>query len=287
MLEHERIDLIAVYTQPDRKAGRHQKIMPSPVKLEALKSGINTFQPASLKNTIEQNVFLSLGADLLVVAAYGLILPKVILDSVQFPINVHASLLPRWRGAAPIQRAIMAGDTETGISIMRIVEELDAGPVWLKQVCAIDAHETGGEMLEKLSVLGASTISETIDMILNDTIEETPQKHSLASYASKITARDRWLSWQDSAKTLAHATRALAPIPAARAQLGPLSVKILEATEIKVFDPGHMPGSILNCSATGIDIATGNGILRVTKIQPAGKKIMDAAQFSNGYGMQF
>ena len=209
------------------------------------------------------------------------------MDSVQFPINVHASLLPRWRGAAPIQRAIMAGDTETGISIMRIVEELDAGPVWLKQKYTIGGNDTGGKVLKELSNLGASALNEAIGMIINDTIKEKPQEHSLANYASKITAKDRLLSWDDSARTLERIVRALAPRPGARAQLGPFSVKILEAKEIQTFDSGVIPGSVLSSSALGIDVATGQGILRIAKIQPAGKKIMDAAQFSSGYGMQF
>ena len=245
------------------------------------------FQPKSLNDTAAQNAFISQRAALLVVAAYGLIIPRVILDSVHFPINVHASLLPRWRGAAPVQRAIMAGDRETGISIMRIEEELDAGPVWLKRRYAINNHDTGGQVLEKLSVMGASALSEAIDMIRNDKIKETPQVHSLASYASKITAKDRSLSWEDSAKKLAHIVRALASRPAARAQLGPLSVKILEAKNIEFHDLKHKPGTILSCSPEGVDVATGQGILRVTKIQPAGKKMMSAAQFSSGYGKQF
>lgn len=286
LLEDPRIDLIAVYTQPDRPAGRGRRVAMSPVKTRALAAAVPVQQPASLRDAEAVAQFVALAPALLVVAAYGLILPPTVLAAATNSINVHASLLPRWRGAAPIQHAILAGDVESGISIMRVVERLDAGPVWLRLACPIAADDTGGSLHDKLARLGGIALRAAIDQLCAGIVNEEPQEESLATYAHKITAADRALDWRAPASDLARRVRALAPLPGAHGRIGALEVKILAATALAT-DPGAVPpGSIVARAAAGIDIATGAGVLRLTELQPPGKQRLSAAAFLNGYGAQ-
>ncbi len=280
---HRRIDIIAVYTQPDRPAGRGRRPQPSAVKQTAIDLSIPVFQPASLKPRGEIEAFQSLGAQILVVVAYGLLLPPAIISQPRLVLNVHASLLPRWRGAAPIQRAIMAGDEETGISIMRIVAALDAGPVLLQRSCKIDDSDTAGVLHDKLARLGADSLEAAIDDLLNDRLVETSQEEGEAVYAPKISAEDRVLDWTQDARELARRVRALNPAPVTTTQFKTTKVKVWSATAVDAA-PGNQPGTIVAANDDGIDIATAHGVLRVTRLQPAGKRCMSAAEFINGFG---
>lgn len=282
LTDHGGVEVVAVYTQPDRRAGRGRKAQASPVKRLAESRSIPVVQPQTLKDPESRATFLALEADLLVVAAYGLILPDAVLAAPRLALNVHASLLPRWRGAAPIQRAIMAGDTETGISMMRVVAALDAGPVLLQRSCAITPTDTGGTLHDKLAVLGAACLRKTIDDFLAGTPPETPQDERLVCYAEKITAADRALDWTASAATLARRVRALNPVPAATMTLAETPIKVWEAVALD-GPVDAAPGRIVTFGDAGIDIATSDGLLRITRLQAPGKRPLSAAEFVNGF----
>jgi len=285
LLHRADIDLRAVYTQPDRPAGRGRRLTASPVKRRALDAGLPIEQPENLKSSADLDTLAAYAPDLLVVAAYGLLLPAPVLALPRYPINVHASLLPRWRGAAPIQHALLAGDRQSGISSMRIVQKLDAGPVWLKRACPIDAHDTGGSLHDKLARLGAETLAAALDLLASDAIEEQAQDEALVTYASKLTAADRELDFTASAAALERRVRAFNPVPGARARLGSLEVKVLVAHLLDGVC-SDVPGTVIACSVEGIDVACGDGLLRITELQPPGKQAMTAAAFLNGYGEQ-
>lgn len=279
---HPQIDVVAVYTQPDKPAGRGQLRKHGSVKQAAMDFSIPVLQPTSLKSAAETVRFQSYSAELLVVAAYGLILPQEIIDTQQIALNVHASLLPRWRGAAPIQRAIMAGDQHTGITMMRVVEKLDAGPILLQKRCAITASETAGSLHDKLMLLGAKALTTVIDDWLTGRINETPQNESKAVYANKITTDDRILDWTRSAVQLERQVRALYPSPIATMKLGTERLKVWSADVVA----GHSRqpfGTVVATGESGIDIATGDRLLRITRLQPDGKRAMSALDFINGF----
>jgi methionyl-tRNA formyltransferase len=278
------VDIVAVYTQPDRPAGRGRRVTASPIKNLAREHRLPIEQPERFSGPGVIDRFRALAPDLLVVAAYGLILPGEVIAVPRLgAINVHASLLPRWRGAAPIQRAILAGDTETGISIMRIVEALDAGPVWLIKRCAILPADTGGSLHDRLATLGAECLTEAIDLLLADKVVEHPQRESLATYAAKIGRDDRVLNWHESAAVIARRVRALNPTPGATTEIAGLNLKIWRCEVLDVAS-GARTGTVVGDSAAGIDIAAGEGVLRITELQPAGKRRMSASAFINGYG---
>ena len=281
--EYSAVDLIAVYTQPDRQAGRGRKVSSSAVKKFAMEHGLPVCQPEHFRDEEALHGFRQLNADVLVVAAYGLILPAEILDSVRFPLNVHASLLPRWRGAAPIQRAIMEGDEETGISIMRVVPELDAGPVWLVRRCPISAQDTGGSLHDRLAALGAEALLEALEACQQGNAMEQPQDDAAATYAYKLTNEDRNIEWSKTAQQIDRTVRALCPFPGARFTLKNESIKLLGG-EMYPIDGRPTPGSLLSADAAGLLFATGDGGYRITRLQPAGKKPMDSQAFLNGYG---
>lgn len=284
LYNHLGIELIGVYTQPDRPAGRGRRQQASPVKRTATELSIPVYQPKTLKAVDEIATFHKLDADLLVVAAYGLILPQAVIDQPGLSVNVHASLLPRWRGAAPIQRAIMAADERTGISMMRVVEALDAGPVLTQVACPIESIDTSGTLQDKLASLGASCLKATIDDYLAGTLTEVPQDERDIVYAKKITARDRMLDWQLGAAALARQVRALNPTPVATAMLGTAKIKVWSASSLPGNRPtAAAPGSIATATNTGIDVVTGKGLLRITELQPEGKRAMSAADFLNGF----
>ncbi|MFP6780734.1 MAG: methionyl-tRNA formyltransferase [Gammaproteobacteria bacterium] len=279
---HPKVDVVAVYTQPDRRAGRGRRRQLSPVKQTALDLRIPVYQPTNFKDPKDISVFAAHGADLFVVAAYGLLLPRSIIEAPRLAINVHASLLPRWRGAAPIQRCILANDQQSGISMMRIVEELDAGPVLSQQACAITPIETAGSLHDKLAELGALCLRNTIDAYLTNRLSEVVQDESQVTYAKKITADDRPIGWSNSADALERQIRALNPSPAATCNLGSLSVKIISALALTDAGIGQA-GEIIAANHSGIDVGTGDGVLRITRLQPQGKKAMDAKDFVNGF----
>lgn len=279
---HRDVEIVALYTQPDRPAGRGRRAKPSAVKQAALALSIPVLQPDSLRQPAEIEAFRALESDLLVVAAYGLLLPQAIIEQARLALNVHASLLPRWRGAAPIQRAIMAGDTETGISIMRVVEKLDAGPVLVRRSIDIAPDDTAGTLHDKLAVLGAECLGVAIDDFLADRISESPQTEAEVVYAAKITAGDRALDWTRSAQELARQIRALNPSPVATMQLASIKLKVWSAVALE--EPAHArPGDVVAAAEEGIDIATSAGVLRITELQPEGRRAMSASQFVNGF----
>ena len=275
-------EVVAVYTQPDRPAGRGRRLTPSPVKQLALDAGLPVRQPATLKDAAAAAELAAWDADLLVVAAYGLILPPTVLDAPrQGCVNIHASLLPRWRGAAPIQRALLAGDTHTGISIMRMEAGLDTGPVYSLTPLAIDAADTGGSLTARLAALGAEALLTALPAILEGSASPTPQDEAAATYARKLTKDEARIDWARPALELERAVRAFDPWPVAQAQLGDEVLRIWAACVPVDASTGGEPGRVLAPGARGIDVATGDGVLRITELQPPGKRRMAARDFLN------
>jgi methionyl-tRNA formyltransferase len=275
-------EVVAVYTQPDRPAGRGRRLTPSPVKQLALDAGLPVRQPTTLKDPAAATELAAWDADLLVVAAYGLILPPPVLDAPgQGCVNIHASLLPRWRGAAPIQRALLAGDTHTGISIMRMEAGLDTGPVYSLTPLVIDAADTGGSLTARLAALGAEALLAALPAILDGSASTTPQDEAAATYARKLTKDEARIDWARPALELERAVRAFDPWPVAQARLGDEVLRIWAACVPVGASTGSEPGRVLATGVGGIDVATGDGILRITELQPPGKRRMAARDFLN------
>jgi methionyl-tRNA formyltransferase len=273
-------EVVLVLTQPDRPSGRGMKLTPSPVKQEAEEHGIAVFQPISLKDPASHEPIKTANAELMVVAAYGLILPKAVLDiPPRGCLNIHASLLPRWRGAAPIQRAIEAGDAETGIGIMQMETGLDTGPVLLEKRLAIQDNDTGASLHDKLAVLGAQAIVEALAKL--DGLRPVPQPAQSITYASKLSKEDAWLDWNLPAETLARKIRAFNPVPGAWTLLDGTPLKIWRA---QVVSGNGRPGEILS-TGNGIVVACGEGALSILELQKAGARRMDAAAFLSGVKM--
>lgn len=229
-----------------------------------------------------QKSFESLKPDLLVVAAFGIILPKSIIEVPKLAINVHASLLPRWRGAAPIQRCILEGDNRTGISIMRIVEKLDAGPVILQKSCAIGPNETNGSLHGLLANLGGTALNCALDKIINDSWSEISQSNENVTYASKITREDCEIDWRMTAENIDRKIRSLHPKPGASAVISTIKVKIISA-QVSDLEKDSNPGKVIISNKNRLVIATGNGNLQINFLQVPGKKASTAATFINGY----
>ena len=269
--------LALVLTQPDRPSGRGMVLRPSPVKALALEHGIEVFQPPTLRDAAAQARLQAVGADAMIVAAYGLILPQAVLDLPRFGcINIHASLLPRWRGAAPIQRAILAGDAESGVCIMQMEAGLDTGPVLLSAALPIAEDETAGSLHDRLAELGARLIVAALEKL---PLAALPQADEGVTYAAKIEKSEALLDWNLSAQQLARQVRAFNPFPGALATLGKLSVKVWRASA----EAGEgSPGTILASDRAGILVACGEGVLRLTELQKAGGKRLSAAQFLAG-----
>lgn len=273
--------LAAVYTQPDRRAGRGRKLCPSPVKQAALAAGLPVEQPEHLRDTQTQARLRAHGACLMVVTAYGLLLPPEVLAAPTLGcLNIHASLLPRWRGAAPIQRAMLAGDTHTGVELMRMDQGLDTGPVFARRETAIGARETAGELHDRLALLGAELLIATLPDILAQRIAPRPQPDTGACYARKLTTEEALIDWQASALEIDRRIRAFNPWPMARTQLGAECIRLLTATP-EPLTTDAAPGSVLATGKTGILVATGAGALRIERLQPAGKRAMTATDFLN------
>ena len=275
-------EVVAVYTQPDRPAGRGRGLAPSPVKLEAVARGIPVYQPETLKDEAAQQQLRDLQPDLMVVVAYGLILPKAVLTIPTHGCwNVHGSLLPRWRGAAPIQRAIQAGDQKTGICLMQMEAGLDTGPVLLHQELPIAATDTGGQLHDKLAELGAQVLSDGLGL-LRAGIKPIarPQPEQGVTYAHKLDKAEAKLDWAQDAETLARTVRAFNPWPIAEALLAAERVRIHGAVALDVAH-GQAPGTVLAAGREGIDIACGQGALRLRVLQREGGKAITAADYLN------
>jgi len=275
----------AVYTQPDRKAGRGRKLTASPIKLLAKEHGIDVYQPVSLKEAETQAELKALKPDLMIVVAYGLILPKAVLEIPRFGcVNVHASLLPRWRGAAPIQRALLAGDTLTGITLMQMDESLDTGAILKIENCAILPDDTGQTLHDRLATLGNQLLADNIDDIEN--LPATAQENSQATYAKKLEKAEAQLDWQQPAVVLERKVRAFNPMLIARANLFNQTLRILAAQVLPSPTTSELNseiGTVIRCQRDGIDVMTGEGILRLLKVQRAGGKPITVGDFINAH----
>jgi len=275
-------EVVAVYTQPDRPAGRGRELTPSPVKLEAVQHGIPVYQPESLRSAEAKAALRALQPDLMVVVAYGLILPASVLAIPAYGCwNVHASLLPRWRGAAPIQRAIEAGDTRTGVCLMQMDKGLDTGPVLLSQTTDIAPTETAGQLHDRLAALGAQVLADGLGLLRAGLRPvPQPQPQTGVTYAHKLDKAEARLDWTLPASTLANKVRAFHPWPIAEALLAGERVRIHAATAL---DMAHAaaPGSVLQAGREGIDVACGQGILRLLTLQRDGGRPISAQDYRN------
>jgi len=273
--EHQ---VIAVLTQPDRPAGRGMQLTASPVKQLALQHGLPVLQPKSLKDAAAQQEIAALDADMMVVAAYGLILPKVVLEMPRLGcLNIHASLLPRWRGAAPIQRAILAGDSETGITIMQMDEGLDTGDMLLRHVCPITETANAVTLHDTLAEMGANSIVEALSLLEAGSLVPVEQDNDAACYAAKLLKSEARIDWQQDAQQIARAVRAYNPFPVAQTSLNDVVVKIWQATVCA--GQQDQPGVVVGVDKQGITVACGNGALRLEVLQRPGGKAQPAVQF--------
>lgn len=279
----QRNEVVAIYTQPDRPAGRGRELTPSPVKREALLRGIEVVQPENFKSAVSKDALRALKPDLMIVVAYGLILPQSVLDIPTYGCwNVHASLLPRWRGAAPIQRAIEAGDTQSGVCLMQMEKGLDTGPVLLSQALDIGANETGGQLHDRLAALGAQVLSDGLGLLRAGMRPVAkPQPEVGVTYAHKLDKAEAKLDWSQPAIVLANKVRAFNPWPMAEAVVAGErlrlhgSVAIAEAHNVA-------PGTLLRAGRDGLDVGCGEGVLRIRVLQREGGKAITAADYLNG-----
>ncbi len=279
----QRNEVVAVYTQPDRPAGRGRELTPSPVKREALLRGIEVFQPENFRSAQSKAALRALKPDLMIVVAYGLILPQSVLDIPTYGCwNVHASLLPRWRGAAPIQRAIEAGDTESGVCLMQMEKGLDTGPVLLAQTTEIGPNETGGQLHDRLSELGAQVLRDGLGLLRAD-IRPQPwvQPEEGVTYAHKLDKAEAKLDWSQPAVVLANKVRAFNPWPMAEAQVAGERLRLHSAIALDETTPAA-PGTLLRAGRDGLDIACVQGVLRIRVLQREGGKAITAADYLNG-----
>ena len=274
--------IVGVYSQPDRPSGRGRKLIPSPVKQVALENILPIYQPESLKLADAQAELRALAPDLMVVAAYGLILPRAVLDIPRYGcLNIHASLLPRWRGAAPIQRAIAAGDAESGITIMQMAEGLDTGDILYKSATAIEPTDTGGSLHDRLAVMGGEAIVDAIKQLEAGTLTPEPQDDLQACYAHKLNKNDGHIDWTGAAVSIDRQIRAFNPYPGSYTDFDKERIRIHEATVLPVAT-GQKPGTVLARARTGIDIACGEGALRIERLQLAGSRPQSVADLING-----
>ena len=275
-------EVVAVYTQPDRPAGRGRQLAPSPVKIEALARGLPVFQPENFKSAEAREALRALQPDLIVVVAYGLILPQSVLDIPRLGCwNVHASLLPRWRGAAPIQRAIEAGDTESGVCLMQMEKGLDTGPVLLSLATPITPEDTGGSLHDRLAALGAEVLADGLKLVRAGMRPvPQPQPADGVTYARKLDKAEARLDWSLPADVLANRVRAFDPWPVAEAELAGERVRIHAARALDI-DSGREPGTLLAATRDGLDVACGRGSLRLLRVQREGGRPVAIADYLN------
>lgn len=277
-------DIVAVYTQPDRPAGRGRQLTPSPVKVEALARGWRIEQPENFKSIESKKVLRELNADLMVVVAYGLLLPQSVLDIPKHGCwNVHASLLPRWRGAAPIQRAIEAGDIQSGVCLMQMEKGLDTGPVLLSLATTITKEDTGGTLHDRLSLLGAEVLGDGLKL-LRAGLKPVPQAQpeTGVTYAHKLDKQEAKLDWNISSVILANKIRAFNPWPVCEAQVNRERLRIHSAVAIPLAHK-QAPGTILLANQHGLDIACGDGALRLLQVQREGGRMISIADYLNAH----
>lgn len=281
---YEKTDIAGVVSQPDRKKGRGHKLAPTPVKAHAESLGIPVFQPESLKNEAFLEILKKLDPELIVVVAYGKILPEYILDYPKYGcINVHASLLPKLRGAAPIQRAIINGDTVTGVTTMMMDRGLDTGDMLLKSETDIPDNMTGGELFDVLSGLGAETLSDTLDALENGILERTPQNHGEFTYAPMLDKETAHINWTDSGKNIYNLVRALNPMPLAYTVIEGRIFKITECSYSEKSNPCGTVGKYED--GLGIPVGCGDGTVYIKKLKPEGKGVMTAEDYLRGHSI--
>lgn len=275
-----------VYTQPDRPAGRGRRARPSPVKQIAQQFAIPVKQPASAAE-LAQDADLA-GVDALIVAAYGLIIPASVLSGPRYGcINVHASLLPRWRGAAPIQRAIQAGDRETGVSIMLMDSGIDTGKILLQKSCVIGNTDTALSLSDRLASLGSECLLEALDRLVAGTAEWSEQEDGAATYAHKVTKQEAEIDWHAGAEQIERTIRAFNPAPVAFCSLNDVKIRVWEAITLDTGVQNGKPGEIIAYDPEGLDVTTGSGTLRILTLQLEGKKKQDIREICNGYPRLF
>lgn len=274
--------LVGVYSQPDRPAGRGRKLQPSPVKQVALNNDIPVFQPESLKTPEAQQELANLQPDVMIVAAYGLILPEAVLAiPTHGCLNIHASLLPRWRGAAPIQRAIAAGDANTGITIMQMDKGLDTGDMLLKATTPIEPNDTGGSLHDRLAQMGGQAIVEALNLLEKGKLQGEVQNNEQACYAHKLSKEEGHINWSDSARSIERLVRAFNPWPGTYTDLEQQRLRIHEA-EARGEQSQKPAGTVIHREREGIDIACGTGTLRITRLQLPGSRAQSVNDLING-----
>lgn len=289
-LQRANHNIVAVYTQPDRPAGRGRKLQVGPVKQLALDSGLDIYQPISLKAQNEADQLAALKPDVMIVVAYGLILPAAILKIPKLGcLNVHASLLPRWRGAAPIQRAIEAGDQTTGVTIMQMEAGLDTGPMLLKVDTEIQPDDNASTLHDRLAELGAEALIRSLEKLEKGGLTATKQDDSAASYATKLTKTEADIDWSEAAAVIERKARAFNPWPMLSTQWRGKRLRILQVSTADTDGEDNArktPGSVCDISETGFTVATGDGELLVKRVQLEGKKPQSAAEFLNGHALK-
>jgi methionyl-tRNA formyltransferase len=278
-------DVVAVYTQPDRPSGRGRKTSASPVKQLALQNGLAVYQPVSLKSAEAQQALAALQPDLMVVIAYGLILPAAVLTLPRLGcINVHASLLPRWRGAAPIQRAILAGDHETGVCLMQMDAGLDTGPVFASARCPIEADDSGSRLHDRLAQQGAQLLSDNLAAIERGELAAVPQDDALACYASKLEKAEARIDWTMAADEIMRRIRAFNAWPVAETRYGDRQLRIWDARVIACAADA-LPGTVLVADKEGVEVACGKDCLQILKLQLPGGRAVSAGEFVNAHAI--
>lgn len=286
MLAEEGYDIVSVVTQPDRPVGRKKVLTATPVKEEALRLGLPVYQPEKLKNPEELQHVLDLSPDLIITAAFGQILPSEVLQAPKLgAINVHASLLPEYRGGAPIHQAIIDGKEETGVTIMYMVDRLDAGDIISQKAIPIEREDHTGSMFEKLSVVGMELLKETLPSIIEGTNPRTPQDEERVTYARNISREQERIDWSKSAEAIYNQVRGLHPWPVAFTTFNDQNMKIWW-TEPAASGKSGRPGEVLELTDDAILVQTGEGVLAITDLQPAGKKRMSAADYLKGPKIQ-